>query len=46
MVEETVVLVVVEDEHGRVPQVLVGGQGFDLGGDELGAGGGQVRRVL
>ncbi len=37
VVERAVVLVAVEDAHGRVPPLLVGGQRLDLGGDELDA---------
>ncbi len=46
MVEEAVVLVVVEDEGGLAPDLRVGRDGLDLPGDEVGARGGQVVRVL
>jgi hypothetical protein len=46
VVEEPVVLVVIDDEHGGVPQFLVGGQGLQLGSEELGAGRRDRRWVL
>jgi hypothetical protein len=46
VVEQTVVLVVVEDEHGLGPHLGVGRDRLDLGGHVVRAGGGQVVGVL
>ena len=46
MVEDAVVLVVVEDEHGLVPHLRVGRDRVDLAGHEVRPGGGRVVRVL
>ncbi len=46
VVEQPIVLVVVDDEHGLRPEVPVLGDGVELRGEEVRAGRRKVRRVL